>query len=489
MDAVQGILADDQLPSLLRHTIDAAARLTGAGAGVCETTTPDGAVARYPASGHDCPPPAAAGELRVVVPVDDRVFATIRLTARADGLPFTAEDEALVVGIAAVAGSAIERLTLRRDQRREQWEALRDEITAALLAGSRTDDVLTLAAQGIRALVDADSAAVCLTKPSALRLGVRGPGTDGALGATRGLGALRDLDEASLVQILAGTASTVDSAGDAPLEAMVPGFDGPALFGPLLLDDRRIGGLVVGRRRGRPPFTEIDRALVEGIASHVSLILDYGISHLESTRVAIAADQQRIARDLHDTVIQQLFAIGMSLQTASRTIAEPALFARVVRAVDDLDVTISDIRTTVHELQHPPQEADELRAEIRQLVEAMSRTYGLDHRLTFNGHLDVVVPDSVAVHVVATIREALSNVGRHARATTVEVDLEVGAVVVVRVADDGVGVHEHAGHRSGLRNLEDRAVSLGGSMSLGPAAQGGTGLLWRVPLVSGHSRR
>jgi len=485
MDAVQGILAADQLPFLLCHATDAAALLTGAGAARYESATPEVAFGPYPVSGDG--PSAGVGELQVPILADGAVFGTIHLTGRSDGQPFSAEDEELALGIAAVAGSAVERLALRRDHRRERWESLRDEITAALLAGSGTDDVLTLAAQGVRSLVDADSAAVCLTRPSALRLDVRPPGVDGALATNCVLSALRDLDEASLAHILAGPASTVAGAGDGPLEAMIPGVDGPALFGPLLLDGRRIGGLVVGRQRGRQPFTDVDRGLVEGIASHVSLILDYGISHLESTQVAVAADQQRIARDLHDTAIQQLFAIGMSLQSAARAIAEPALLERVLQAVEDLDDTIADIRATVHELQHPPQEADELRGEVRRVVEAMARTYGLEHRLTFNGLLDVVVPDAVAVHVVATIREALSNVGRHARATTVEVDLEVGAVVVVKVADDGVGMGGHPGRRSGLRNLEDRAVSLGGSMWLGPSPQGGMGLLWRVPLVS-HSR-
>ncbi|MGH9164432.1 MAG: GAF domain-containing sensor histidine kinase, partial [Acidimicrobiales bacterium] len=321
-------------------------------------------------------------------------------------------------------------------------------------------------------------------EPNSGRLDVRAADGQGAEAIAN---SASDADGSASEEVLAtGQALAVeDAAADEqrcqPLAEA--GVLGPALFVPLSMEGNRVGTLAVGRVAGRSPFNDVDRWLVESFASQVSLALEYGLAHVELRRVAVAADQERIARDLHDTVIQQLFAIGMSLQALARTIPDAAGADRVHQAVDALDLTIRDIRGTVFELQNPPGHSDGLRAEVFALAAELCPPYELAYHVRFQGPVDTAVTDDIAVHVLGTLREALSNAGRHARASRVEIDLDVDGCVQLRVRDNGVGMAERSGRHSGLRNLAKRATALGGSMEIKPNPTGGTLLVWRAPLT------
>ena len=204
--------------------------------------------------------------------------------------------------------------------------------------------------------------------------------------------------------------------------------------------------------------------------------------------LVLVDDRERIARDLHDTVIQRLFAVGLSLQgAASRGGADPAL-DRMRQAIDDIDDTIRDIRSAIFALHTRRPGGARLRDDVITIVSEATRPLGFEPGVTFDGPIDSAASDAMQEHLAATLREALSNVAKHARATSVSVEVTVAASdLVLRVVDDGVGLGEAAGLGNGLANMRQRAEELGGRCVVSSPVAGGTILEWRVP-VDGVSR-
>jgi PAS domain S-box-containing protein len=196
--------------------------------------------------------------------------------------------------------------------------------------------------------------------------------------------------------------------------------------------------------------------------------------------LAVTEDRERIARDLHDTVIQRLFAAGMSLQGTAARIDDPEARARLERAVDELDTTIREIRTAIFALQAPADGGPGLRGDIVRLTSELRPTLGFSPRVQFDGAVEGVDP-AIADQLLPVLREALTNVARHAGASLVRVSVAVGAEVVLRVLDDGVGVPPDVVGGNGLGNLRARAEGLGGTCAVRPRPEGGTEVDWRVP--------
>jgi len=261
---------------------------------------------------------------------------------------------------------------------------------------------------------------------------------------------------------------------------------GPALYFPLGATAGAVGTLVVARLAGATPFTDDVLRLVDTFAGQAAIALRLGAAAADREQIAIFSDRDRIARDLHDLVIQRLFATGMSLQGAVRNIGSAEIAARVQRAVDDLDETIKEIRTSIFALQSPAPNAGEgVRSAVLAAVKAAaSGPLGFEPQVHFAGPVDTLVPANVAEQMLAVIREALSNVARHAGATevTITVAAEPNAVEVV-VSDNGVGIATGAA-TSGLANLQRRASDLGGQFSYAGRDRGGTEVHWRVPLTA-----
>jgi signal transduction histidine kinase len=215
--------------------------------------------------------------------------------------------------------------------------------------------------------------------------------------------------------------------------------------------------------------------------------IELGEHRRDSERLMMLEDRDRIARDLHDLVIQRLFATGMQLESAIRFIGDRPDDARqrVHGAVDDLDLTIKEIRSTIYALQSPLGAATTVRGRILEVVDAATEQLGWSPALRLGGLIDTNVPADVADHMIAVLREGLSNVVRHAKATHAVVDVHVAdgqeALLVVTVRDNGIGLAA-GGRRSGLANLVERAQLLGGTCTILAAADGGTEITWRVPL-------
>lgn len=197
--------------------------------------------------------------------------------------------------------------------------------------------------------------------------------------------------------------------------------------------------------------------------------------------VRVLEDRERIARDLHDTVIQRLFAAGMSLQAASSMVDAPDVSRRLDGVVDELDETIRELRTAIYELHQQAIENDGLRQRIMQIVADVRLADAADPTLRLEGALDSV-PHEQGEQLLAALREALSNVSRHAAASTVDVTVDAGAELVLRVHDDGVGIPDDVTPGRGLANLGARAARLGGSFSVASTSDGGTLLEWSVPI-------
>lgn len=254
---------------------------------------------------------------------------------------------------------------------------------------------------------------------------------------------------------------------------------------PIRVRDRVFGNLYLTEKADGAAFTEVDEELAVGLAAAAGVAVENARLHDRVTELRVVEDRERIARELHDTVIQRLFATGLALQGAAARVSDPDLAERLESAVADLDDTVSHIRTTIFELQRHRVPGRSVRREILDLVGEVLEPTDVDHVVRFAGTIDLGVPDPVASHLVAVVREAVTNVVRHAEATRVEVALTVDDdELVLSVTDDGVGLPDERGPGgNGLRNLAERAERLGGTFAVTRSEPRGTTLTWRVPLI------
>jgi signal transduction histidine kinase len=253
---------------------------------------------------------------------------------------------------------------------------------------------------------------------------------------------------------------------------------------PIRLRDEVFGNLYLTDKKSAEVFSDVDEELVVGLAAAAGVAIENARLHTKLHQLGLVEDRERIARDLHDTVIQRLFATGMSLQASVRLVhTDPAgAIGRIEGAVDDLDLTVKQIRTAIFGLEQRRPGDDGLRTQVLAVVREAARPLGFEPKALLDGPLDTGVDERVAVELVATLREALSNVARHARAKTVNVEVVAGGDVCLRVIDDGIGPPgDDAPRGKGLDNMEARAARLGGTLDLRAGDAGGTVLEWRVP--------
>jgi signal transduction histidine kinase len=255
---------------------------------------------------------------------------------------------------------------------------------------------------------------------------------------------------------------------------------GPAMAVPLVGSGGARGALVVARVHGRHMFSTADLEMVTTFANHAAIALELADARADQQRVALLEDRDRIARDLHDHVIQRLFAAGLSVQSVAARLPDGAQSDRLSQVIDDIDETIRQIRTSIFELRAHAGSQGGLRARLGTVATELTGPLGFAPRLVFEGPVDTTARADVADDVVAVVREGLTNVARHAGASTVTVTIAVAdSRLTVRVADDGRGMGP-GGRRSGLANLRARAERHGGSLDL--REEGGTTLCWTVPL-------
>ncbi len=254
---------------------------------------------------------------------------------------------------------------------------------------------------------------------------------------------------------------------------------------PVRIRDKVFGNLYLTDKMGAAEFTAEDEELVIRLAVAAGVAIENTKLHARVRELAVMEDRERIARDLHDGVIQRLYALGLSLSAVERN-PGPDVGERLHSAVEALDETIRDIRSTIFALQPVDRGDGGLRADVLKLVTRSENSLGFVPRLSFDGLVDTAVPEGIGDHLLSALREMLTNVAKHARATSVRVHVVVDDDVCVTVTDNGRGLPEHLLHSGlGLDNLVERATVLGGLCSVVASAGGGTEVRWKVPRAHG----
>ncbi|WP_436497660.1 sensor histidine kinase [Actinokineospora sp. HUAS TT18] len=489
LDAVVSVGSDLSLQNVTRRVVAAARELTGARYGVLRVIGQDGELIESGSVGAE---PPSGSVLAVPVRSRGTVFGQLRLSGKIGGLPFTQEDEDVVGALAAAAGLAIENARLYEgSHRREAWLRATTEVTALLRTGAEDLSALRLLARRARE-----------TAAGALAM-VAVPDSHKDLRIQAGDGELREKFEGQLIPIVAslagdvfstGRARRIDQLGDAVFARSAQTYDrlslgisklGPTVFAPLRTGPHPRGVLIVARPLGSVPFDDDDVRMVDGYASQAALAMESAEVVHDRQRLALFEERDRIARDLHDLVIQRLFAIGIGIQALTRGPIDEALGERLAGHVADIDQTIREIRRSIFSLQEPANGAYSPRADILRAISDAAASLGYEPTVRMEGPLDSVVPPEIHLDLVATLREALSNVVRHARATRVQATVTVDRAATqleLLVQDDGAGLPVELDHRSGLANMVQRARRWCGDCVFETPPRGGTRVSWSVPL-------
>jgi len=426
--------------------------------------------------------------LGVPVRARDHVFGNLYLSEKRAGGEFTEDDETILVALGSAAGIAIENARLYEEARRQQrWVQASAEVTTDLLSGQAVAAVLTTLTRQALELSGADIVTLEVPDDEGQRLTVTNAEGDGA-DRVRGL-VIPIADSLGKTVLATGQPlAVIDVASEQGTTQAVRtamAHIGHVVMFPIGPAGHVRGVLVVGRRAGGPPFAPGATALVASFAAQAGVALELATRRAEAERLSVFEDRDRIARDLHDLVIQRLYATGMSLEGTMPLVTRPEVKDRVRNAVDAMDDTIKVIRASIFALQaRGAAKGPTLRADIFALTDEMTQVLGFAPALRLGGGLDARLASPLAEHGLAVLREALSNVARHAHATKVDVTVEANeGYLTITVADNGGGITP-GNRRSGLANMTERARSLDGDLTISPGATGGTELTWRVPLVT-----
>ncbi|MCX4092432.1 GAF domain-containing protein [Nocardia sp. alder85J] len=443
-------------------------------------------LSEHPASvGFPANHPPMLTFLGVPIRIRDEIFGNLYLTEKSGGQLFTEDDELIVQALAAAAGIAIDNACLYRSARtRQAWIEAVGDLTTEFLAGTESDEVLSHLVDRARILTDSCRVVLALVDDPE-----RFPEESGRLRVTHTTSAGEDIGKTLPISgSVVGKAFTdrtplrIDDVRGTDL----PDFfaeAGSALVLPLRAQDLTFGALIALRTIDRPPYNDEILRLAAAFTDQAALARQLAETQHRVRELDILADRDRIARDLHDHVIQRLFAIGMSLQgTVSRT-KVPEVQARIGDAVDDLQDVVQEIRTSIFDLHGSMLPSAHLRQRIEQAVRQQVGDAAIRTSVRVTGPLSVVDTE-LAEHAEAVVREAVSNAVRHADPDTIDLDITVADDLTIAVVDDGCGIPADI-VASGLDNLVQRAKSCGGSCTVGPVTdRGGRGtrLVWSVPL-------
>ncbi|WP_225821141.1 GAF domain-containing protein [Streptomyces naphthomycinicus] len=428
LEAVLSVGSELELRTTLQRIVDGAAELTGARYAALGTTGPgqEGLAAIRSAKE---PPADPECVLDVPILVGDEPFGRLRLAGKRGGGPFTAEDEQLLRVLATQAGSAIGNARLYETARqRERWIEGAAAVTTALLSGRSAADALMTVAERARLLAGACAGVILQPTPDGGMEIVTASTYDDPgdlVGTTIAPGS------PVLEQLLGGEAVFIeDSATDPRMTTRHRHRFGPSMMLPLQAEGRLIGTLALPRRRGERPYTAVERRLAGQFASQAALALVLADARLGRERLAVYEDRDRIARDLHDLVVQRLFATGMMLQAARRRARVPAVTGLLGKAVDELESTIQEVRTAIFALQQPPAEAPAtLRGRVLRETAGAAALLGFPPSTRFLGAVDSRVPEHTAGHLLTALRRTLATATRRGDVTRVTVTVNATATL------------------------------------------------------------
>jgi two-component system sensor histidine kinase DevS len=439
-------------------------------------------IAHHPASvGFPPHHPPMRTFLGVPVRIRDEVFGNLYLTEKNSGQPFSEDDQVLAQALAAAAGIAIENARLyQQSQFRQSWIAATRDIGTELLGGAEPARVFRLIAEEALKLTDAEVTLVAVPADEEAPIG-----EVDELIVVEAVGAIQHTEATAAPIPVAGTSvgqafrqRTPQRIDSLDVQSAVFEDAGPALLLPLRATETVAGVLIALRQKGEREFTEEQLDMMSAFADQATLAWQLAITQRRMRELDVLTDRDRIARDLHDHVIQRLFAVGLALQGTIPRTRSPEAQQRISDSVDDLQEVIQEIRTAIFDLHGGT--STRLR---QRLDEAVAQFAGADVRTTvqYVGPLSVVDP-SLAEHAEAVVREAVSNAVRHGGATEITVVVKVDNHLNIEVTDNGQDIDIGAITESGLSNLRRRAHENGGGFTIEPAPGGGTVLRWSAPL-------
>ncbi|MGA7206201.1 MAG: GAF domain-containing protein [Specibacter sp.] len=410
------------------------------------------------------------------------VFGNLYLTEKRDGREFTSDDESLAVALATAAGFAIDNAKLFDEaQLRSAWLEACADVTAQLMADDGGEPFASTELIAERALAVSESL-------TALVVVVSAPDGRSYVSTVAGNGVPRFRNrtvtlESAMTEAMFVTGDPVVVADAAELLGPDDGARlGPLVMAPLGEMGKHRRALILIRGSGAEKYSQATARMAAFYGSQAALGLELARSHKLREQMMVFRDRDRIAKDLHDLVIQRLFAAGLSLQSLARYFDNPEAAQRLRGITSDLDSTIRELRNTIYSLGEISEDVELLSSQILQTVSNNAKSSALTPHLHLAGPIDSAIPRDVGKQLLTVLSEALSNAIRHALASQIEVAVVVdNGVVQVKVADDGVGFADTP-RRSGLSNMEERARSLGGTCSVRSGVGEGTSVTWTVPL-------
>ncbi|ANR90592.1 histidine kinase [Mycobacterium avium subsp. avium 11-4751] len=432
--------------------------------------------------------PAMRAFLAVPITIRGAVFGNLYLTHVDEARVFSDADEMAARALAFAAAVAIDNAQVfERERMSVKWIEASREITTALL--SRTEPhrrPMQLIAERACALTDAEQAIVLVPAD---------PGEPGnpevdtlVASAAVGLPAADVLGQR--VPVRGSTSGAVFKSGEPlitdefryPIQAFTDAGRRPAIVMPLRARDEVVGVIAIARGTEQPPFDESYLDLVRDFATHAAIALVLAAAREDARQLAVLAERERIAHDLHDHVIQRLFAAGMDLQGTLARARSPEVADRLNRTLDDLQTIIEEIRTTIFALRSPAAVAGDFRHRIQRVIAELTENRDLVTTVRMDGPMTAVGAE-LAEHAEAVTVEAVSNAVRHSGASRLTVQIGVADMFTLDVIDNGRGIASGNTRRSGLANMTRRAEQLGGSCEISSPPGGGTRVHWTAPLL------
>lgn len=517
------------LDATLHRVIAAARELTSAPYGALAIRDPDGNLLRFVHEGMDAatvarigPLPAGKGLLSLslldtpalrlddlaahpaaagfpehhppmraflAVPITIRgiVYGNIYLTHVDPTRVFSESDEVAARALAFAAAATIDNAQLfERERLSVKWKEASREITTALLSTAEPQRrPLELIAERAMALTDAEQSIVLVPADPDL------PDDETeALVVSAAVGAHADEVMGRQVPVEGSTTGEVFRSGQPlitellrhPIQAFTDVGQRPAIVMPLRAEDRIAGVLAIARAANQPPFDESYLDLLSDFANHAAVALVVASARDDSRQLTILAERERIAHDLHDHVIQRLFAVGMDLQGTLARARSPEVAERLNRTLDDLQAIIEEIRTTIFQLKSPLGTSPDFRRRIQRVVADLTGNREIVTTTRLHGPMSAV-DGELAEHAEAVVTEAISNAVRHSGASRLTVEVDVADMFILDVSDNGCGIPADNTRSSGLANMKHRAEQLGGSCEITNPPEGGTRVHWIAPLT------
>jgi len=425
--------------------------------------------------------------LAVPITIRGTVFGNLYLTHVDPARVFSESDEVAARTLAFSAAVAIDNAQLfERERTSVKWMEASREITTALLSSAEPHQhPLQLIAESARILTDAEQAIVLVPTEADLpddEVDTLVVAAAVGLHATEVLGQRIPVDGSTSGQVFRSGRPVISERLRYPIQAFTDVGQRPAIVMPLRARDDVVGVIAIARAANEPPFNERYLDLVSDFATHAAIALVLASAREDSQQLTILAERERIAHDLHDHVIQRLFAAGMDLQGTLARARAPEVAERLNRTLDDLQTIIEEIRTTIFQLKSPLGKSGDFRHRIQRVVADLTKNRDVVTTVRLHGPMTAVAGE-LAEHAEAVTAEAISNALRHSGGSRLTVEVSVADMFILNVIDNGCGIPAGNSRRSGLANMTRRAEQIGGTCEVTNPPEGGTRVHWIAPLI------